>query len=164
MAYAKGNLCATNESRNLYDWIDENASSFIEPINSGMKFKSCDTTVGQFVVMLVPAGRDIPYRVCSAKYADGAKKKDVIRQYYQRNGTNSAPIPEPIVRYMYKSASRQIHFEAYSDIEYIGKSDDGLRDVIDLCQLVRPDEVRFVDGWSYYVSSEVILVCYRASS
>lgn len=158
VAYVNGSLCTTNESRNLYDWIDENASSFIEPINSGMKFKSCDTTAGQFVVMLVPAGRDIPYRVCSAKYADGAKKKDVIRQYYQRIGTNSEPIPEPIVRYMYKSASRQINFKAYSDIKYIGKGNDGLRNIIDLCQLVQPDEVRFVDGWSYYVDSEVLLL------
>lgn len=151
-------IVVANEANNLYGWIDKNVSSFIEPINRKIEFKLCDDDEGQFVVMLVPSGCDIPYRVSSVKHADGVKRKDVIRQYYQRIGTNSVPIPEPIVRYMYKSTLRQIHFEAYSDIKYIGKSDDGLRDVINICQLAKPDEVRFIDGWSYYVDSEIFLL------
>ena len=146
-----------NNTANLQDWVDKNLADMLEPRLSGVMTK----TVGskdKVVVMYSPKGRAIPYRVASVGSCS-PKRRANLREYYQRIGTNSVPIPEPIVRTMYRSSDSALDIEIFPKIieakDHVHESEGG-RGFLRLGLFVKPDSTRLIE--KYYLSSEAHLL------
>src|SRR5690606_22597865 len=101
------NLAVVNRTSGLVDWLDKNIRDLLEPHLAGISIKECQDSNGNvFALMYVPKGRVMPYRVGSVKSC--SKEKKNLREYFQRIGTNSVPIPMPIVRSLYLSNERSL--------------------------------------------------------
>lgn len=147
-----------NDTPNLQDWVDKNVADMIEPRLSGIMTKIVgDKRKNTAVVMHIPKGKAVPYRVAST--GSYSKKKTCVREYYQRIGTNSIPIPEPIVRTMYRSSDSALDIEIFPKIieakDHIHESSEG-RGFIRIGLFVKPDPTRLIE--KYYLSSEAYLL------
>lgn len=147
---------AVNSTADLQNWIDRNIADMLEPKLSGIMVK----TIGddeRVVVLHIPKGKSIPYRVASV--GSSASNKSYIREYYQRIGTNSIPIPEAIVRTMYRSSDSVLDIEIFPKIieakDHIHESKEG-RGFIRIGLFVKPDSTRLIE--KYYLSSEAFLL------
>lgn len=157
LGYDGKNKQVVNSTPELQEWVDKNIADMLEPRLSGVMIK----TIGdkdRVVVVYVPKGKAIPYRVASASSYNSNRRANV-REYYQRIGTNSVPIPEPIVRTMYRSSDSALDIEIFPKIieakEHIHESDHG-RGYIRLGLFVKPDSTRLIE--KYYLSSEAYLL------
>jgi len=149
------NLHVSNKTARLEDWLDKNIRDMIEPQLAGVDFKTCTDAAGkEFVLVYVPKGNVIPYRVSSVKSCEREKKN--LREYFQRIGTNSVPIPMPIVRSLYLSNERSVDISAYIKpiAVHLGDSED--LPYIELGIEVRPDQSRLIN--EYYLEATVLLL------
>ena len=145
------NLQVSNKTSNLIDWLDKNIRDLLEPQLAGIDFKVCkDDNDGEFVLVHIPKGRVIPYRVGSVKSC--SKEKRSLREYFQRIGTNSVPIPMPIVRSLYLSNERSLDIETFVEPTrvYQDNNGDSEEPYIELGLIVKPDQIRLVN--EYYLN------------
>lgn len=148
-------LKVKNNTTNLEDWLDKNIKDMLEPQLSGISLKTCIDTYGrEFVLMYVPKGNVVPYRVASVKSCE--KEKKILREYFQRIGTNSVPIPMPIVRSLYLSNERATDISAYVKpiTVHLGNSEE--EPYIELGIEVKPDQTRLIN--EYYLEANVTLL------
>ena len=157
-----------NESKGEYEfasgakidlqlWFDENSRDFLEPIVPGLQAKILKEADSSALLVYIPPGSSVPYRV--RNYTDkkiGSKDKDIgiPRQYYQRVGTNSIRIEEPIVRYMYNSKSRVPDISFIPKLDYVCNainSEEG----ISLRIFVKPDSVEVVDQYKLEIKTRI---------
>lgn len=144
-----------NKTANLEDWLDKNIRDMIEPQLAGIDFKTCtDSTGNEFVLVYIPKGNVMPYRVSSVKSCEREKKN--LREYFQRIGTNSVPIPMPIVRSLYLSNERAVDVLAYVKPigVYLGNHEE--QPYIELGIEVKPDQSRLIN--EYYLEATVLLL------
>lgn len=146
-----------NSTDKLEDWIDKNIPDMLEPRLSGFSMK----TIGdkeKIVILHIPKGKSIPYRVASV--GSSSKNKSYIREYYQRIGTNSKPIPEAIVRTMYRSTDSAIDIEIFPKLlekqARVHNNSDVGRGSIKLGLYAQPDATRLIE--KYYLLSEAFLL------
>lgn len=145
-----------NATKNLQNWVDKSVADMLEPKLSGVMIKTIGDTE-KVVVVYIPKGRSIPYRVASV--GSSSSNKSYMREYYQRIGTNSIPIPEAIVRTIYRSSDSALDIEIFPEIieakEHVHESDTG-RGFIRIGLFVKPDATRLIE--KYYLSSEAYLL------
>lgn len=149
------NVQVSNRTTHLEDWLDKNIRDMIEPQLAGIDFKTCtDNSGNEFVLVYIPKGNVIPYRVSSVKRCEKEKKN--LREYFQRIGTNSVPIPMPIVRSLYLSNERSVDVSAYvkPTAVHLGGAND--QPYIELGIEVKPDQSRLIN--EYYLESTAVLL------
>lgn len=155
IALGIGNGLVENNTQSLEDWLDKNCSDLIEPELSGVRLKTCqDSEARKFVLMYIPKGRTIPYRVKATP--SFSKNKKMVREYYQRIGTSSKPIPFPIVRALYASNERTINVSACVKPVSIFNGSDIKQPYIELGIEITPDETRLIN--EYYLEATVLLL------
>lgn len=143
-------LQVSNATANLEDWLDKNIRDMIEPQLAGIALKTCVNTVGEkFVLLYVPKGNVMPYRVSSVKSCEKEKKN--LREYFQRIGTNSVPIPMPIVRSLYLSNERSVNISAHIKPTEIHLDDGDELPYIELGVEILPDQSRLIN--EYYLEA-----------
>jgi len=148
------NLAVVNRTSGLVDWLDKNIRDLIEPHLAGISIKECKDSNGNvFALMYVPKGRVMPYRVGSVKSC--SKEKKSLREYFQRIGTNSVPIPMPIVRSLYLSNERSLDITVHVEPTQVTQHVD-VGDFVELGIRVSPDQSRLIN--EYYLESSVILL------
>lgn len=148
-------LQISNNTTDLEDWLDKNIRDMIEPQLAGIDFKTCADTAGKkFVLVYIPKGNVIPYRVSSVKSCEKGKK--YLREYFQRIGTNSVPIPMPIVRSLYLSNERSVDVSAYVKPTSVHLGDSEEQPYFELGIEVRPDQSRLIN--EYYLEATVLLL------
>lgn len=144
-----------NNTLNLEDWLDKNIKDMLEPQLSGIALKTCTDADGkEFVLMYIPKGNVIPYRVGTVKSCEKEKKN--LREYFQRIGTNSVPIPVPIVRSLYLSNERATDILAYVKPTAVHTGDSDERPYIELGIVIKPDQTRLIN--EYYLEANVLLL------
>lgn len=149
------NLQVSNKTTSLEDWLDRSIRDMIEPQLAGIDFKTCADTAGkEFVLVYIPKGNVMPYRVSSVKSCEKEKKN--LREYFQRIGTNSVPIPMPIVRSLYLSNERSVDVSAYVKPITVHLGDSEEQPYIELGIEVRPDQSRLIN--EYYLEAIVFLL------
>lgn len=149
------NLKVSNKTANLEDWLDKNIRDMVEPQIAGIDFKTCTDTSGKiFVLLYVPKGNVIPYRVSSVKSCEREKKN--LREYFQRIGTNSVPIPMPIVRSLYLSNERSVDISAQLKPISVHLGDSKEQPYIELGIEVKPDQTRLIN--EYYLEANIFLL------
>lgn len=145
----------SNKTASLEDWLDKNVRDLIEPhITIRMKSLLCETMKNRPVIIMVPKGNVIPYRVASIKHI--SNKKDIPRQYYQRIGTSSEPIPYSIVRDMHRVLDRPVTMSMRTRAKKCYLDIDSQRYILELEIVVKPDETHLIKD--FYVNSEVVLL------
>jgi len=146
-------LHVINKTSGLENWLDKNIRDMIEPQLAGIDFKTCaDADSKEFVLLYIPKGNVIPYRVSPVKSCE--KEKKIMREYFQRIGTNSVPIPMPIVRSLYLSNERSVDITANIKPISVYLGDDEEQPYIELGIEVRPDQSRLIN--EYYLEANVI--------
>lgn len=144
-----------NKTTRLEDWLDKNIRDMIEPQLAGIDFKTCMDTYGkEFVLVYIPKGNVIPYRVSSVKSCEKEKKN--LREYFQRIGTSSVPIPIPIVRSLYLSNERSVDITSYVMPIAVHLGDGEEQSYIELGIEVNPDQSRLIN--EYYLQASVLLL------
>ena len=148
-------LKVKNMTTHLEDWLDKNIKDMLEPQLSGIALKTCTDLSGkEFILMYIPKGNVIPYRVSSVKSCEKEKKN--LREYFQRIGTNSVPIPIPIVRSLYLSNERAIDLSAYVKPVFVHLGDNEEEPYIELGIVVKPDQMRLIN--EYYLEATVLIL------
>jgi len=150
----ENNFQVLNNTKNLLEWLDNNMRHMLEPQLSSIITKTCvDKTGGEFVLIYVPKGNVMPYRVAApSKYE---LKKDIAREYYQRIGTHSEKIAMPIVRSLYLSNNRVTNISASSRLIKYGANDDRHKEML-FSVVISPDNARLIVD--YYLESEMVLL------
>ena len=149
-------LKVSNKTPNLIDWLDKNIRDLLEPQLAAIDFKVCKAdNDDEFVLVYIPKGKVIPYRVGSVKSCTREKRN--LREYFQRIGTNSVPIPMPIVRSLYLSNERSLDIETYVEPTQVYQDNGGDEEpYIELGLIVKPDQIRLVN--EYYLESFVTIL------
>lgn len=148
-------LKVNNQTTSLEDWLDKNIRDMLEPQLSGISLKTCTDSKGkEFILMYVPKGNVIPYRTGSVKSCE--KEKKALREYFQRIGTNSVPIPMPIVRSLYLSNERSIDAAAYVKPVMVHPGDYDKQPYIEMGIVIKPDQTRLIN--EYYLEASVLLL------
>ncbi len=148
-------LQVNNLTARLEDWLDKNIRDMLEPQLSGIALKTCTDSAGnEFVLMYVPKGNVIPYRASSVKSCEKEKKN--LREYFQRTGTNSVPIPMPIVRSLYLSNERATDVSARVKPVAVHLGDEEEQPYIELGIEIKPDQTRLIN--EYYLKASVLLL------
>lgn len=148
-------LKVNNQTANLEDWLDKNIRDMLEPQLSGISLKTCTDSKGkEFILIYVPKGNVIPYRTSSVRSCE--KEKKTLREYFQRIGTNSVPIPMPIVRSLYLSNERSIDAKAHVEPIMVHPGDYNEQPYIELGIVVKPDQTRLIN--EYYLEVNVLLL------
>ena len=149
------NLQISNQTANLEDWLDKNIRDMLEPQLSGIDFKTCaDQGGNEFVLVYIPKGNVMPYRVSSVKSCEKEKKN--LREYFQRIGTNSVPIPMPIVRSLYLSNARAVDISAHVKPISVHLGNNEEQPYIELGIEIKPDESRLIN--EYYLEASVLFL------
>ncbi|CAN5178606.1 hypothetical protein BH11PAT4_BH11PAT4_3310 [soil metagenome] len=148
-------LKVNNNTAHLEDWLDKNIRDMLEPQLSGISLKTClDSKGREFVLMRVPKGNVIPYRTSPVKSCEMEKKN--MREYFQRIGTNSVPIPMPIVRSLYLSNERSTDMLARVKpvAVHLGSSEE--RPYFELGIEIKPDQTRLIN--EYFLEANILLL------
>lgn len=148
-------LGINNQTTRLENWLDKNIRDMLEPQLSGIAIKTCVGSTGkEFILMYIPKGNVIPYRTSSVKSCE--KEKKHMREYFQRIGTSSVPIPMPIVRSLYLSNARSTDISVCVKpvAVHLGSSEE--EPYIELGIEVKPDQTRLIN--EYYLESNVFLL------
>ncbi|CAN5667037.1 hypothetical protein BH23PAT1_BH23PAT1_0050 [soil metagenome] len=148
-------LKVNNQTTHLEDWLDKNIRDMLEPQLSGIALKTCtDSTSKEFILMYVPKGNVIPYRTSPVKSCE--KEKKTMREYFQRIGTNSVPIPMPIVRSLYLSNERSTDVLARVKPIAVHTGNHEEQPYIELGIEIKPDQTRLIN--EYYLEANVLLL------
>lgn len=143
-----------NATPKLEEWLDRHVGSMLEPQLPGVIFHTIsDASNGEVVILYVPKCNAIPYRVASV---GSYSKKSLVREYYQRVGTNSMPMAEAIVRGLYRSNDRSIDLEVYPEIVGMRATSSDRRGIIRLGLKVKTDPSRLIT--KYYLDTEAYIL------
>lgn len=144
-----GRVTIVNESgMNLEDTFDHQLGNLVEPLPSGIEFKTIkDDADNECLVIFVPRSDLAPHRVGDWKMDD---KKRILGRYYGRSGTSSVPLPENIVRAMYLSRGRIPKISIYTEVNIINVNE------IQLKTIVEPDLQQYIS--QYHNSNQIAII------
>lgn len=144
-----GKVAIVNRSEmNLEDNFDRQLKNLVEPLPSGIEFKTIkDDDVNECLVIFIPRSDLAPHRVGDWKMND---EKRILGRYYGRSGTSSVSLPENIVRAMYLSRGRIPNVSIYTEVNVIDAKKVRLKTV------VKPDSQRYIS--QYYNSNQIAII------
>lgn len=133
---------------NLEDTFDHQLKNLVEPLPSGIEFKTIkDDASSECLVIFIPRSDLAPHRVGDWKMDD---KKRILGRYYGRSGTSSVPLPENIVRAMYLSRGRVPRVSVYTEVNIPNVNK------IQLKTIVEPDPQQYIS--QYYNNNQIAVI------
>lgn len=148
-----GKVVPSCKEPNLEDFLEkQKIGTYLEPSLKGLNFKSLGVEDGSNkpVIIMIPKSDFLPHRTINNYSGVDGKNKDIVGEYFVREGSDSHKLPEQLVRAMYLSLGRAPRFEIVPVIKFIK---DHNRKVIDIQALVYPDKYKFID--KYYFSAKL---------
>ena len=148
-----GKVVPSCKEPNLEDFLEkQKIGTYLEPSLKGLNFKSLGVEDGSNkpVIIMIPKSDFLPHRTINNYSGVDGKNKDIVGEYFVREGSDSHKLPEQLVRAMYLSLGRAPRFEIVPVIKFIN---DHNRKVIDIQALVYPDKYKFID--KYYFSAKL---------
>lgn len=148
-----GKVVPSCKEPNLEDFLEkQKIGTYLEPSLKGLNFKSLGVEDGSNkpVIIMIPKSDFLPHRTINNYSGVDGKNKDIVGEYFIREGSDSHKLPEQLVRAMYLSLGRAPRFEIVPVIKFIK---DHNRKVIDIQALVYPDKYKFID--KYYFSAKL---------
>ena len=148
-----GKVVPSCKEPNLEDFLEkQKIGTYLEPSLKGLNFKSLGVEDGSNkpVIIMIPKSDFLPHRTINNYSGVDSKNKDIVGEYFVREGSDSHKLPEQLVRAMYLSLGRAPRFEIVPVIKFIK---DHNRKVIDIQALVYPDKYKFID--KYYFSAKL---------
>ncbi len=144
-----GKVTIVNESEtSLEDTFDHQLRNLIEPLPSGIEFKTVKDDAGsECLVIFIPRSDLAPHRVGDWNMDD---KKRILGRYYGRSGTSSVPLPENIVRAMYLSRGRVPRVSVYTEVNIPNVNK------IQLKTIVEPDPQQYIS--QYYNNNQIAII------
>lgn len=140
-----GKVVPSCKEPNLEDFLEkQKIGTYLEPSLKGLNFKSLGVEDGSNkpVIIMIPKSDFLPHRTINNYSGVDGKNKDIVGEYFVREGSDSHKLPEQLVRAMYLSLGRAPRFEIVPVIKFIK---DHNRKVIDIQALVYPDKYKFID-------------------
>lgn len=132
----------------MEDAFDRQLENLVEPLPSGIEFKTIkDNTGSECLVIFIPRSDLAPHRVGDWKTDD---KKRILGRYYGRSGTSSIPLPENIVRAMYLSQGRIPRISIHTEVNISNANKVQLRTIVE------PDLQQYVS--QYYNSNQIAII------
>lgn len=148
-----GKVVPACKEPNLEDFLEkQKIGTYLEPSLKGLNFKSLGVEDGSNkpVIIMIPKSDFLPHRTINNYSGVDGKNKDIVGEYFVREGSDSHKLPEQLVRAMYLSLGRAPRFEIVPVIKFIK---DRNCEVIDVQALVYPDKYKFID--KYYFSAKL---------
>ena len=148
-----GKVVPSCKEPNLEDFLEkQKIGTYLEPSLKGLNFRSLGVEDGSNkpVIIMIPKSDFLPHRTINNYSGVDGKNKDIVGEYFVREGSDSHKLPEQLVRAMYLSLGRAPRFEIVPVIKFIK---DHNRKVIDIQALVYPDKYKFID--KYYFSAKL---------
>ena len=148
-----GKVVPSCKEPNLEDFLEkQKIGTYLEPSLKGLNFKSLGVEDGSNkpVIIMIPKSDFLPHRTINNYSGVDGKNKDIVGEYFVREGSDSHKLPEQLVRAMYLSLGRAPRFEIVPVIKFIK---DHNRKVIDIQALVYPYKYKFID--KYYFSAKL---------
>lgn len=148
-----GKVVPSCKEPNLEDFLEkQKIGTYLEPSLKGLNFKSLGVEDGSNkpVIIMIPKSDFLPHRTINNYSGVDGKNKDIVGEYFVREGSDSHKLPEQLVRAIYLSLGRAPRFEIVPVIKFIK---DHNRKVIDIQALVYPDKYKFID--KYYFSAKL---------
>ena len=148
-----GKVVPSCKEPNLEDFLEkQKIGTYLEPSLKGLNFKSLGVEDGSNkpVIIMIPKSDFLPHRTINNYSGVDGKNKDIVGEYFVREGSDSHKLPEQLVRAMYLSLGRAPRFEIVPVIKFIK---DHNRKVIDIQALLYPDKYKFID--KYYFSAKL---------
>ena len=148
-----GKVVPSCKEPSLEDFLEkQKIGMYLEPSLKGLNFKSLGIEGGSNkpVIIMIPKSDFLPHRTINNYSSVDGKNKDIVGEYFIREGSDSHKLSEQLVRAMYLSSGRAPRFEIVPVIKFIKAHD---RKVIDVHALVYPDKYRFID--KYYFSAKL---------
>ena len=144
------------EEPNLENFLEkQKISMYLEPSLKGLDFKSLDVTDGcnKPVIIMIPKSDFLPHRTINHYKHVTGENKDIVGEYFVREGSDSRKLSEQLVRAMYLSSGRAPHFEIKPVVRYSFEGEETGRSKIEIEFIVTPDKIRFIKD--YYWGAQI---------
>ena len=148
-----GKALSACEEPNLENFLEkQKISMYLEPSLKGLNFKSLKTTDegNKPVIIMIPKSDFLPHKTISNYNDVEGKNKDIVGEYFVREGSDSRRLSEQLVRAMYLSSGRAPRFEVVPVIKFTKAYDCK---EIDIQALIYPDKYKFID--KYYFGAKL---------